>query len=39
MHLCLINLQVETQLGVFDNDLLDIFDDTLAAIHRIGKGM
>jgi hypothetical protein len=28
----------ETSLGTFDKDLLDQFDDTLAAIHRISKG-
>ncbi|KAF2190576.1 glycoside hydrolase family 5 protein, partial [Zopfia rhizophila CBS 207.26] len=28
----------ETELGIFDHHLLDQFDDTLAAIHRISNG-
>ncbi|ORY11658.1 hypothetical protein BCR34DRAFT_587818 [Clohesyomyces aquaticus] len=28
----------ETELGVFDHAILDQFDDTLAAIHRISNG-
>lgn len=35
----LINEQPETSLGVFDNSVLDLYDDTLAAIYRISKGM
>jgi hypothetical protein len=31
-------LQPEPELGTFDRSLLDMFDDTLAAIHRISKG-
>ena len=34
-----INEQPETSLGVFDNSVLDLYDDTLAAIYRISKGI
>jgi hypothetical protein len=30
--------QIEPELSVFDRGLLDQFDNTLAAIHRISKG-
>jgi hypothetical protein len=31
--------QPESEIGGFDRTLLDQFDDTLAAIHRISEGM
>jgi hypothetical protein len=30
--------QPESEIGGFDRTLLDQFDDTLAAIHRISEG-
>jgi hypothetical protein len=29
----------EAELGGFDKSLLDQFDDTMAAIHHLSKGM